>query len=167
MLLEERKLKPLASIERINKLLTNYKFIQLQDGTQGNTAVLIDEDLFVYIVEKYDGISRMMEFVSNLTEKATYLQRHTYELGMRGLNMFSNQKAVSKLTKKSETLNEMFQSTLILLAGDITRLMKEEALLTTLDPSRNIDNIISDQNAGVLNAISIPTIENSSFDVDY
>jgi len=51
---------------------------------------LIDEDLFVYIVEKYDGISRMMEFVSNLTDKATYLQRHTYELSMRGLNMFSN-----------------------------------------------------------------------------
>ena len=54
--------------------------------------MLIDEDLFVYIVEKYDGISRMMEFVGNLEDKSTYLQRHTYELGMRGLNMMSNQK---------------------------------------------------------------------------
>ena len=69
---------------------------------------MIDEDLFVYIVEKYDGISRMMEFVSNLTDKATYLQRHTYELSMRGLNMMANQKVVSKLTKKSEMLHEMF-----------------------------------------------------------
>jgi len=45
----------------------------LNDGTPGNTAVLIDEDLFVYIVEKYDGISRMMEFVTNLEDKSTYL----------------------------------------------------------------------------------------------
>lgn len=55
----------------------------------------------------------------------------------------------------------------MLLAGDITRLMKEEAVLTTLDPSRNIDTITNDQNSGVLNAISVPLIENSNFDVDY
>ena len=88
--IEERRLQPLASIPRIVKLLSNYKYIKLNDGTQGNTAVLIDEDLFVYIVEKYDGLSRMMEFVGSLEDKATYLRRHTYELNMRGLNMLSN-----------------------------------------------------------------------------
>ena len=70
--------------------------------------MLIDEDLFVYIVEKYDGISRMMEFVGNLEDKSTYLQRHTYELGMRGINMMSNQKQILKLTKKSDTLNDLY-----------------------------------------------------------
>jgi hypothetical protein len=159
--LEERKLQPLASIDRICRLLSNYKYIQLNDGTPGNTAVLIDEDLFVYIVEKYDGISRMMEFVGNLEDKASYLQRHTYELGMRGLNMMSNQMQVLKLSKKSETLSDLYQSTLVLLAGDITRLMKEEAVLTVLDPTKNIDTIISDDNVGVLSSVSLPTIENS------
>ena len=77
-------------IERISNLLGNYKYIQLNDGTSGNSAVLIDEDLFVYIVEKYDGLSRMMEFVGQIQDKGSYLQRHTYELGMRGLNMMSN-----------------------------------------------------------------------------
>jgi hypothetical protein len=90
IVLEEKKLKSLASVERVCKLLTNYKYIRLNDGTPGNTAVLIDEDLFVYIVEKYDGLSRLMEFVNNLEDKSSYLQRHTYELGMRGLNMMSN-----------------------------------------------------------------------------
>lgn len=102
-MLEDRKLKPVAKISRVVSLLEGYKYLNLQDG-----AVLIDEDLFVYIVEKYDGISRMMEFVSNLTDKATYLQRHTYELSMRGLCMMSNQKQVQKLTSKSDTLNELF-----------------------------------------------------------
>lgn len=101
ILIEERRVRPKVPIERICKLLSNYKFIQLNDGTQGNTAVLIDEDLFVYIVEKYDGISRMMEFVGTLEDKSTYMQRHIYELGMRGLNMMSNQKQVQTLTKKS------------------------------------------------------------------
>lgn len=45
--------------------------------------------------------------------------------------------------------------------------MKEEAVLTTLDPGKNNDNIVTDQNFGVLNAVSLPTIENSQFDVDY
>lgn len=108
-----------------------------------------------------------MEFVSSVEEKSTYLQRHTYELGMRGLNMMSNQKQIMRLTKKSETLNELYQSTLVLLAGDITRLMKEEAVLTVLDPSKNIDTIISDENVGVLTSVSLPTIENSQFDVNY
>jgi hypothetical protein len=163
IVLEERKLKPLCSIERIEKLLHNYRYLSIGEGS----AVLIDEDLFVYIVEKYDGISRMMDFVSNLTDKASYLQRHTYELGMRGLNMMSNQRAVAKLNKKSTTLNDLFQSTLVLLAGDITRLMKEEAVLTVLDPSKNIDNIVNDEHKGVLDSFSVPTIENSQFDVDY
>lgn len=39
--------------------------------------------------------------------------------------------------------------------------MKEEAVLTTLDPGKNNDNIVTDQNFGVLNAVSLPTIENS------
>jgi len=34
---------------------------------------------------------------------------------------------------------------MVLLAGDITRLMKEEALLTVLDPSKNVDNIVTDE----------------------
>ena len=88
--MEEKKLKPLISIERICKLLTNYKYIQLNDGTPGSSPVLIDQDLFVYIVERYDGISRMMEFVGNLEDKTTYLERHTSEINMRGLNMLAN-----------------------------------------------------------------------------
>jgi len=86
-------LQPLLSIDRIVKLLSNYKWVQLNDGS-GSGSVLIDEDLFVYIVEKYDGLSRMMDFVGNVEDRSTYLQRHTYEINMRGLSMASNQKTL-------------------------------------------------------------------------
>jgi len=36
-----------------------------------------------------------------------------------------------------------------------------------LDPTYNIDTIVSDQNIGVLTSVSLPTIENSSYDIDY
>lgn len=39
----------------------------------------------------------------------------------------SNQKTVEKLYKKTAKLNEIFESALILLASESTRLMKEEA----------------------------------------
>lgn len=41
-------------------------------------------------------------------------------------------------------LNELFQSTLILLAGEANRLMKEEAQLCVLDPNFNINTIVND-----------------------
>lgn len=88
---------------------------------------MIDEDLFVYIVEKYDGFSRLVELTSQFDEKSSYLQRHVFEINLRGLNMLSNQKTVEKLHKKAIKLNALFESSLILLAGEATRLMKEEA----------------------------------------
>ena len=159
---------PLISIERVCKMLQNYKWIELNDGNSGSQQnVLIDEDLFVYIVEKYDGLSRMMEFTTNVEDRSCYLQRHPHEITMRGLDLASNQKIIQKLTSKGNSLNELYRSTLTLLAGEITRLIKDEAIMCVLDPSTNIDTIVSDTNVGVLNSVNLPTIENSQFDVDY
>jgi hypothetical protein len=55
------------------------------------------------------------------------LQRHVFEINLRGLNMLSNQKTVEKLHQKTAKLNEIFESALVLIAGEATRLMKEEA----------------------------------------
>jgi hypothetical protein len=63
--------------------------------------VLIDEDLFCYIVEKYDGISRMLELSQAASDRSCYISRHIYELNSRGLNMMSNQRSVQILGKKS------------------------------------------------------------------
>jgi len=45
--------------------------------------------------------------------------------------------------------------------------MKEEAQLCVLDPTSNVNVIVNDSNAGVLNSINVPIIENSAFDVDF
>ena len=60
ILLENKKATPLIDIARINRLMTSYSFVSLNDG-KGSGNVLIDEDLFVYIVERFDGLSRMRE----------------------------------------------------------------------------------------------------------
>ena len=52
--------------------------------------MLIDEDLFVYIVERFDGLSRMRELAEGVQDRSGYLSRHIYELNMRGLHMLSN-----------------------------------------------------------------------------
>ena len=129
--------------------------------------MLIDEDLFVYIVERFDGLSRMRELAEGVLDRSGYLSRHIYELNMRGLHMLSNQQTVKRLCKKSLELNRLYESTSILLAGEVTRLIKEEAQLCVLDPTYNIDTQISDDNFGVLRAISLPTIEQTQFDIDY
>jgi len=76
ILLDEKKLLPVLSISKLAKFFKNYSY--LDKG--GQSTILIDEDLFVYIVEKYDGFSRLVENVTVLEEKSTYLQRHVFEL---------------------------------------------------------------------------------------
>lgn len=46
---------------------------------------------------------------------------------------------MKRLCKKSLELNRLYESTSILLAGEVTRLIKEEAQLCVLDPTYNID----------------------------
>lgn len=89
ILLEKRKSVPLVDVARINKLLTQYSYVSLNDG-KGSGNVLIDEDLFVYIVERFDGLSRMRELSEAVNDRSGYLSRHIYELNMRGLSMLSN-----------------------------------------------------------------------------
>ncbi len=100
LLIEKVGQKQLISLKKSKELLSTYKCTELNDGS-GNGQVLIDEDLFVYIVERYDGLSRMMEFVHNVEDRSTYLSRHTYEINMRGFSMASNQLIIKKLNRKS------------------------------------------------------------------
>lgn len=165
ILLEEKKLLPVIAVESIEKFFVNYKYLDIQEG--GNNSVLIDEDLFCYIVEKYDGISRMMELSQAASDRSNYISRHIYELNSRGLNMMSNQRTVQILGKKSNELSNLYNNTMVLLASEVNRLIKEEAQMCALDPTHNIDTIVSDQNIGVLTSVSLPTIENSSYDIDY
>jgi len=55
---------------------------------------VIDEDLFVYIVEKYDGLSRMTDFTVNVDDSIKYLASHSESKDNRGLILASNQKTV-------------------------------------------------------------------------
>ena len=88
-LLEEKKLNPLVALERIGKFFKNYAYLEINDGS-GSNSVLIDEDLFCYIVEKYDGLSRMMQLSQTVEDRSNYISRHIYEINLRGFNMLSN-----------------------------------------------------------------------------
>ena len=50
-----------------------------------------------------------------------------HELTLRGMSLMANQKNVQKLHRKQQILNDLFESTLMLLGGEANRLIKEEA----------------------------------------
>lgn len=72
-MVDEKKSMPMLSINKISKFLKNYQYLDKDGDKKGSSSVLIDEDLFVYIVERYDGFSRLVEQVSILEEKTSYL----------------------------------------------------------------------------------------------
>jgi len=58
---------PFINIERLCNFMQSYKCL---DSTGGSKSILIDEDLFVYIVERYDGLSRLQEQSTAVEERA-------------------------------------------------------------------------------------------------
>jgi len=71
VLLEEKKSMPLVAIERMASFLRSYKCLDEESGkVGGGSSLLIDEDLFVYIVERYDGFSRLVERFNAVEERA-------------------------------------------------------------------------------------------------
>jgi len=117
VLLEERKAQPLVSVERMSSFLRSYKCIDEESGKAGGGSLLIDEDLFVYIVERYDGFSRLLEQFNAVEERAQYISRHTHEINLRGLDMLANQMNLEKIHRRARAVNGLYESTLILLAG--------------------------------------------------
>lgn len=88
VLLEEKKAMPLVSCERMANFLRSYKNVDEDAISSG--PLLIDEDLFVYIVERYDGFSRLLEQFNAVEDRAQYISRHTHEIKLRGLTMLAN-----------------------------------------------------------------------------
>lgn len=54
----------------MSSFLRSYKCIDEESGKAGGGSLLIDEDLFVYIVERYDGFSRLLEQFNAVEERA-------------------------------------------------------------------------------------------------
>jgi serine/threonine protein kinase/Ca2+-binding EF-hand superfamily protein len=166
ILLEERKSHPLVSIARASKFLRSYSAFDANSGKQGSGTLLIDEDLFVYIVERYDGFSRLVDQFQAVEERSQYISRHTHEINLRGLDMLANQLNLEKLHRRAKDVNEIYDSSLILLANEANRMIRDEAQMCVLDPSHSINTIVNDDNRGALNAVSVPMVENSNFDID-
>ena len=61
ILIDEKKSMPVISIAKLSKFLKSYQYLDKDNIGKGSGSILIDEDLFVYIVEKYDGFSRLVE----------------------------------------------------------------------------------------------------------
>lgn len=135
ILLEEKKFVPMVSIERLLKLITNYTKIKAEEQSD---QIVIDEDLFVYIVEKYDGISRMMDFTINVDDRIKYLAGHNEQKDNRGLVLASNQLTVQQVALKSSKINDLYQSTLQLMSDRVISKIKSEVFLCVLDPANNV-----------------------------
>jgi hypothetical protein len=58
--------------------LKEYNFVQ----TSSNETTTIDEDLFVFIVSKFDGLSRLGSLVGNLSNNTNYAEKHSFEFNL-------------------------------------------------------------------------------------
>lgn len=135
ILLEEKKFVPMVSIERLLKLITNYTKITAEEQSD---QIVIDEDLFVYIVEKYDGLSRMIDFTVNVDDRIKYLAGLNEQKDNRGLVLASNQLTVQQVALKSSKINDLYQSTLQLMSDRVISKIKSEVFLCVLDPAKNV-----------------------------
>lgn len=118
---------PLITIQRTANFFRSYESLDEETGKAGGNTLLINEDLFVYIVERYDGFSRLLEQFTAVEERAQYISRHTHEINLRGLNMLANQLNLEKIHRRAIGINSLYDSALVLLASQANRMIRDEA----------------------------------------
>lgn len=109
----DRNKGKLINIELATKILKNYNFVQT---SANEISITIDEDLFVFIVSKFDGLSRLVNLINNLYNTTSYSSRHSFEFNLWGLSLLSNQRILKRLIWKAHALCSTFDSSLKMIA---------------------------------------------------
>ena len=90
-------------------------------------SITIDEDLFVFIVSKFDGLSWLNNLVGNLNNNTHYAEKHSFEFDLRGFTLLSNQRIVKRLKQKADELSGTFDVSLRMIAKQSIEMIQDEA----------------------------------------
>ncbi len=125
-----------VSTDRINEFLQQYStspFYTL--NPPGAEEILVNEDMFVMIVQHFDGYSVLLNKGTELFEKSQYISTHRNEFCTRGCSLFANTCMMERLKEGSRVLTLNLKDTLLHLASFGLDLIKNSAQTALIDPT--------------------------------
>ena len=125
-----------VSTERINEFLQQYStspFYTL--NPPGAEEILVNEDMFVLIVQHFDGYSVLLNKASELFEKSQYIATHRTEFCTRGCSLLANSGMIQRLKEGARILTLNLKDALVSLSSFGLRLIKNAAQSALIDPA--------------------------------
>ena len=164
-LASDREHQPCVILEKLIAFLRQYSTNPLYTSRQtGAEELLVDEDLFVCIVQHFDGFNVLNEKTYRLNESATYMMAHKEDLKTRGCAIVANNSLMKRLLIGTKDLALSLRNTLIGVSNTCLERIKEAARETIIGKERT-------EKASTLSDISIdsykvPEIDPRNIHVD-
>jgi len=124
------------SIEKIADFLIQYSSSPFYAPSQpGNEEILVNEDMFVMIVQHFDGFSVLLNRTGEVSEKAQYVQSHKSEFITRGCSLLANSLMLERLKNGANLLAMNLKDTLVNLVSHGLRLIRSATSSMLIDPN--------------------------------
>ncbi len=165
----DREHQPCVIIEKLVNFLQQYSTNPFYTRRQtGAEELLVDEDLFVSIVQHFDGFNVLNEKTYQLAESASYLASHRQELKSRGCAILANDSMLIRLVEGAKSLALSLRDTLVGVSNTCLELIKgaarEELLGKPADSeSAKVPTLLDTTMA---DSCKIPEIDPRSIQVD-
>jgi len=127
LLATDKDYQPCVSIPQLQNFLSRYIINSNYTGESTLAEeLLVDEDLFVSIVQHFDAFMLLNTKSYNLSEMAKYLVNHKEELKVRGCGILSNAMLMERILKEGKSLVLDFRDLLGNIANSILEHIKKE-----------------------------------------
>jgi len=128
----------------------------------GTEELMVNEDMFVMIVQHFDGFSVLLNKSGLICEKAEYIVSHKKEYFTRGCSLFTNYFILERLKKNSKKLALNLNDAMVNLSLHSLNLIKSAALSSLADPLLNTTGkYLIDNETDIVKEYTLPNIDPS------
>lgn len=161
----EKNQQTCIPIENVQKFLQEFNTnAYLTQNHAGTDEILVSEDMFVMIVQHFDGLSVFINNSALLFEDSQYISTHRSQLNTRGCSLAANQRYLSYILQKVNILAINLKDTLGWLSSFALQIIKNSAHSSLIDPKFSKLSLPSDDLTvlDIVNTYKIPTIDPTS-----
>ncbi len=154
-----RSQQTVISIDKINDYFNQYNsspfFTSSKESDEGT---LVDEDMFVMIVQHFDAFSYLIDRSYEICEGTQYMATHKSIFSTRGCSILADHTLVKRMLHSAQQLSTSMNDIFVMLSGYALEKIKSSAFCSLID-SKIITPPVQTQFADILIQYKIPEID--------
>ena len=160
---------PSISISKISDFFEQYNTSPFYSrNSSGTEEIMVNEDMFVLIVQHFDGFSVLLNKSTEFYEKIQYVSSHREQFITRGLSLLSNILFFERLFSQTRLFSINLMETLTWLSSFAMQILQQTAFKSAFDSTKNFPELafVDEPPSEIILRYPIPYIDPSLIKID-